>query len=452
MVNSLSSSPDIITPLRDNLSDCSWLQDPLLHPLFAAFADKGGELRFVGGAVRDSLIGRPVFDIDAATPLLPEEVIALLDQAGIRHIAPGLAHGTVTALLSADGGKARPLEITTLRRDTACDGRHAAVTFTDRWDEDAQRRDFTFNALYADAAGQVYDYTGGLADLAACRVRFIGDAGMRIREDGLRMLRYFRFLSTHAASEADPIALAACAENLELLQRLSGERIQHEMFKLLAADNPLPALDGMQQIGLLQRLLNRNTDLATCAWLQHYQPLWDTFPAHNLGLVRLALLCLSDPALMHFNQHAEAAQQLREHWRLSLKDVHVMISNMFNGQACYYDFSASVNENDIKRDLYYHSRNELLGIMLREGAIRRTPLADFTHVWQLANRLETPVLPVTAADLIAHGIPQGPQIGISLRSMKHLWDDFDFALSREELLEEFDQLAAKLPAIRFGDR
>ena len=210
-----------------------------------------GNARYVGGAVRDTLLGLEVKDIDLATALVPEEVIARLAKAGIRTVPTGIAHGTVTALLSEG-----PVEITTLRHDVSTDGRRATIAFADDWREDAARRDFTINALYADPdTGEIADFFGGLDDLAARRVRFIGDARQRIREDHLRILRYFRFQARFGSQPADAEAEAACAELAAMLKGLSRERIGMEMMNLLALPDPAPVAARMAELGVLAVVL-----------------------------------------------------------------------------------------------------------------------------------------------------------------------------------------------------
>jgi poly(A) polymerase len=232
------------------LPDAGWRHWAGLDDLARVLGGDADEARFVGGAVRDTLIGIDVADVDLATRHPPAEVLARLKAAGIRAVPTGLAHGTITAIL--DG---RPIEVTTLRRDVATDGRHAVVAFTDDWREDAARRDFTINALYADAAGgAVHDYFGGLRDLADRRVRFIGDPYRRIAEDHLRILRFFRF---HArfGDAIDPDGLAACAARANDLMALSRERIAAELLKLLVAPAAVPVMALMVAQGIWRAVL-----------------------------------------------------------------------------------------------------------------------------------------------------------------------------------------------------
>lgn len=225
------------------------LADPALARVLSAMQAAGARVWLVGGAVRNALLGEPVADIDLATDALPAEVTRLAEAAGLRAVPTGIEHGTVTVI--ADG---RGFEVTTLRRDVETDGRHAVVTFTDDLAEDAARRDFTMNALYAAPSGEVIDPVGGLPDLAARRLRFVGEPEARIREDYLRILRFFRFLARYGR-EADPAALAACAGLKPGLARIARERIGAEMRKLLAAPDPGPATALMAETGVLDLLL-----------------------------------------------------------------------------------------------------------------------------------------------------------------------------------------------------
>ena len=226
-----------------------------------------GNARYVGGAVRDTLLGLAVKDIDIATPIEPREVMRRLKAAGIRVIPTGIDHGTVTALL--DGG---PVEITTLRRDVSTDGRRATVAFASEWQDDAARRDFTINALYADpASGEIFDWFGGLDDLKARRVRFIGDAAQRIREDHLRILRYFRFQARFGSQPADPASENACAELAATLKGLSRERVGMEIFNLLALPDPAQTVARMAQLGVLGVVLPEGDPVALTALVTEEQ-------------------------------------------------------------------------------------------------------------------------------------------------------------------------------------
>ncbi|HEX8620755.1 MAG TPA: CCA tRNA nucleotidyltransferase, partial [Allosphingosinicella sp.] len=233
------------------LPTAQWQQREGMKPLLAALGAKAGATRYVGGCVRDTLLALPVSDVDLATRLTPEEVVARLGKARIKAVPTGIAHGTVTAVV---GGK--PVEVTTLRRDVATDGRRATIAYTDDWREDAARRDFTINALSADPASlEVHDYFGGEEDLAARRVRFIGDPLTRIAEDHLRILRFFRFYARFGRGDADGEALAACRARANDLMALSRERIADELTKLLGLPEPVDAVRLMVGHGILAPVL-----------------------------------------------------------------------------------------------------------------------------------------------------------------------------------------------------
>jgi len=233
------------------LAAMPWAAWTGMEPLLEALDADGGATRVVGGAVRDTLLGLPVSDVDLATRIAPGEVIERLEAAGIKAVPTGLAHGTITAVIAG-----RPVEVTTLRRDVETDGRHAVVAFTDDWQADAARRDFTINALSADpVSGEIFDYFGGLEDMATRSVRFIGDPRQRIAEDHLRILRFFRFHARFACGEPDCAALSACSERANDLMALSRERIADELMKLLALPDPGPSVGLMHQGGIFAPVL-----------------------------------------------------------------------------------------------------------------------------------------------------------------------------------------------------
>lgn len=240
----------LVSEAAQTLPDAEWRRDPALLRVWDALDGPGGTTRAVGGAVRDTLAGLPVADVDLATRLLPQDVVARLEGAGIKAVPTGIAHGTITAV--ADGKR---FEVTTLRRDVETDGRHAKIAFTDDWAADAARRDFTINALYADpVSGEVFDPVGGIADLRARRVRFIGDAGQRIDEDHLRILRWFRFLTRFGDGNVDPQTLQLIASRAPQLRGLSRERIADELLRLLALPEPLGSVRLMQSQGILAEI------------------------------------------------------------------------------------------------------------------------------------------------------------------------------------------------------
>ena len=295
-----------MTDTAQNLGQPVWMTAPETAAVFDALEAEGGPdcARFVGGCVRNALAGRPIDDIDIATTLPPDRVTTALKAARIAAIPTGIEHGTVTAVSAH-----KPHEITTLRRDVTTDGRRATVAFTDDWAEDAQRRDFTLNALYARRDGQVLDPTGrGVDDAKAGRIVFVGDPERRLREDHLRNLRFFRFQAWFGKGAPDPAALAACAALKDQVDGLAAERISKELLKLLAADDPRAAVRAMAEAGVLEVVLKVPPNLARFDALTGIEAdqLFESHP-----VLRLAAL-LPDDQL--------AAQRLAERLRLSNDD------------------------------------------------------------------------------------------------------------------------------------
>ena len=368
------------------LPPATWTTRADLAALFAALDPQGlGNSRYVGGAVRDTLLGTPAKDIDVATQLLPDDTMARLAVAGIKALPTGLAHGTVTAVL--DGG---PVEITTLRRDVATDGRHATVAFSDDWREDAARRDFTINALYADPRTlAVSDWFGGLEDLAARRVRFIGDAEQRIREDYLRVLRYFRFQARFGTLPADAAAEAACAALAPGMKGLSRERIAGELLNLLGLPDPAPTVRRMAALGVLREVLPESLEQGLGA-LERLIAAEAHAGLRPDALRRLAALLPANPAL---------ATATGSRLRLSIPQRKRL------AQAVEPDLDAN------PRTLAYR-----IG---RESAVDRLLLAG-----QSVSALEgwtAPRLPLKGGDIMARGVGAGPEIARVLRAVEARW-------------------------------
>ncbi len=348
-------------------------------------------LRWVGGAVRDTLLEQPVKDVDAATPLLPDDVLARLATAGIRAVPTGIAHGTVTAVLP-DG----PVEITTLRRDVATDGRHATIAFASEWRDDAARRDFTINALYADPRTlEISDWFDGLADLAQRRVRFIGDPVQRIREDHLRILRYYRFQARFGA-ELDEAAEAACAELAPTLKGLSRERVAMELLNLLALPDPAATLARMDAAGVLPIALPERS--AEGIALLHQLIGWEQ--AHAMvpdPLRRLAALLPADP---------RPAEQAAARLRLSTAQ-RKRLALAAGRQA---------SDRDDPRALAYRlGRAEALDRLALTGG-DPSPLAGW----------DVPAFPLKGGAIIARGITAGPDVARLLRTVEDRWIDRRF--------------------------
>ncbi|WP_068073703.1 CCA tRNA nucleotidyltransferase [Novosphingobium lentum] len=386
------------------LPPAPWTQRADLAELLTALDPAGEACRFVGGAVRDTLLGQEVADIDVATTLEPVEVIARLDAAGIRSVPTGLAHGTVTAIREHGN-----VEITTLRRDVSTDGRRATVAFSSDWRDDAARRDFTINALYADPHElTVADYFGGLDDLAARRVRFIGDPEQRIREDYLRILRYFRFQARFGSLPADTEAESACARLAPGMKALSRERVGWELLNLLALPDPAPTVARMAELGVLREVLPEVREAGPQALAALVMEERSQGVARD-GLRRLAALLPPEPAL---------AEQLAARLRLSIAQ-RKRLSVVARG-----DDASSTGD---PRALAYR-----IG---RDAAIDRLLIAG-QSVAPLAG-WEKPRLPIKGGDIVARGIGPGPEVARILQTVEARWvaEGFPDAARVAELLE-----------------
>lgn len=387
----------------------SWLQEAGLQRLFGAVEARGGEARAVGGCVRDFLLGVRGGDVDIACTLRPEVMMEIGAEQSWKAIPTGLAHGTVTLVLPE-----RVVEVTTLRRDVTTDGRHAEVAFTQQFEEDAARRDFTMNALYMDFRGYVNDYFGGEEDIRAQRVRFIGTPGDRIREDGLRILRFFRFLATHGKPPADDAAIRAIAGQRGMLEKLSGERIQQEMKKLLGAADPTYALTQMCMLALGQVLTGaawHPTQLSEL--LQREQ----RFGAEGTPWVRL--LAMIDPA-----QHVAAAGMICERWKLSRADMAVL---EFLTAPPVFD-----KPHAVKEALRHYKREWVQQSLLLQSL--HNPEVSLQASLPLVRSWDVPVFPIAARDLLDKGIQEGRELGVALRILEQRWVESEYRLRREDLL------------------
>ncbi len=365
-----------------------------------------GAVRMVGGAVRDALLGVEAADIDLATVHPPEDIVRRVKGAGLRAIPTGLAHGTVTAI--ADG---RPFEVTTLRRDVATDGRHAVVAFTHDWAEDAARRDFTINALLADPlTGEVVDYWDGAADLAAGRVRFIGEPLARIAEDHLRILRFFRFHARFGRGEPDLAALAACTARTNDLMALSRERVRDELLKLLCAQDPVPTLRTMLAHGILAPILPDARAPDDLARLIAHETAAQETPARKpcAPLRRLAALLPADAALLDaigYRLRLSTAERKR---------LAAMAPRLRTLPA------------DPRVLAWAHGHETARDLLLLGGA--GPELLARLAAW------ERPRLPIGGSDLVAAGVAPGPEVARRLRVAEGAWVASGFALGRDDLL------------------
>jgi poly(A) polymerase len=381
----------------------AWMDEPPVQVLLAALARGGIAARFVGGCVRDTVLGRAVKEIDIAVDKPPETVMRALEAADLRVVPTGLKHGTVTAIV-----KGRPFELTTLRRDVETDGRRAVVAFTDDWLEDAKRRDFTFNAMYADPDGTIWDPFDGRADLLAGRVRFIGDPDQRIAEDHLRILRFFRFHAWFGKPPLDGAGFDACRRNAGSLSSLSAERVAKELLRLLAAPAPADALEAMVEAGALDHWL---PDYAGAARLKALIAREDTPDP----LRRLAAI-VSPPATAVAKRLKLSTQQSL---RLQLMLEPAEPGDLENRHAALYRLGTSL----------------FIDRVLLEGP------DDWRAALALARSWTPPELPIGGADALALGLKPGPQVGALLEAVERWWIAGDFSADRAACLAELKRLA-----------
>lgn len=365
--------------------------------VLAALGSAGATPRFVGGCVRDGLLGRNSSDLDIAIDQMPEDSMRLLENCGIKVIPTGLKHGTITAV--ADG---QHFEVTALRVDVENFGRHAKVAFTDDWRLDAARRDFTINAIYADGDGRLYDPVGGRADLAAGRVRFVGDPAQRIDEDKLRILRFFRFQALFGQGAPDAQAVAACTAAAPGIDGLSGERVRDEIFKLLAAPEPLPSLELMARAGVLQHVLPAGFRFGGLAQS-------DGDPLRRLSAIAKG--------------GAPAARAIGQRLRLSARQGQRLGFLM----APPAQLTPSMARTALRQLLYDHGAERIDDLARQQGAAGLLPrLQDAAP----------PAFPLSGRDAVAAGMRPGPAVGQALRALEASWRANDFAATRQQLLAE----------------
>ena len=402
------------------------LASPGLAKVFETLCVDGDDAWLVGGCVRNTLLGEPASDLDIATQGLPGQVMARASAAGLKAVPTGIDHGTVTLIV--DG---MPFEVTSLRKDIETDGRRAVVAFTRDLADDAARRDFTMNALYVDRQGILHDPIGGRDDLEARRVRFIGDADARIREDYLRTLRYFRFYGWYGKGSPDRDAIRAIVANKAGLSGLSAERVWSELLKILASPQVTRSLLWMRQTGVYQIILPESPDMDGFARFMRVE---DAAGIHPDPLLRLmALLPLGNIA------RADALAG-----RLKLSGVERERLAETQATCAELDTTRLDDQKALRAALYHHGERAVRDAL----ALQHAAVADLDPEaslpegmgqkvaggWNLADTWQKPKLPVTGADLLARGIAAGPQLGAALKVMEGAWVGSDFTLGREDLL------------------
>ena len=398
-----------------NADQMPWMQTAEVLALFAALP--AGSLRFVGGCVRNAIWNEPVGDIDLACQLDPEAVTSALDTAKIRYVPTGIEHGTVTAVI--DG---TPYEITSLRRDVETDGRRATVAYTTDWAEDAQRRDMTINALYADLSGRVFDPTGlGLEDMQSRKFRFVGQADDRVREDYLRILRFFRFLAWYGGQEkVDAASLKACREHQSGIKTLSVERIWMEMKKLLSAPNPVRACHIMLTNGILETVFPEANNVDGLEALVKLETREGIAPD---PLLRIMAMSAREPLQM-----ALLAKRLK---------MSKLETSRLRGWA---DDDAQLSTNMAERDklaaIYKSGKSVIYDRTRLRAAGETDPIqsARWMALAALAMEWEVPIFPLTGRDLTDVGVPTGPAMGKALKALEALWVRSGFSTEKPQLL------------------
>lgn len=391
----MSSENKIIRP--------DWFDWPHIQTFCRLCAAHNLAIRFVGGCVRDTLMQREVHDIDVATSALPADMIKVFSHPPYKAIATGLSHGTVTIVIDS-----HPIEVTTLRHDLACDGRHAVVAFTDSWREDALRRDFTMNALMLSPDGTLYDEVGGINDIRRGCVRFIGDPLSRIQEDGLRILRFFRFLATHATSAPDTEALDACRTMAPMLEDLSAERIAQEMLKLLAAPDPVTALQLMLDYDVITLFAEATPDIQYVEKLIEYERVLNIDPD---ALLRLVML------------YGTTSMNIAKRWKLSVRQQELVI--------LLCQAAPLTTAQQVMLFLYTHGRHYTTLCVMRDIVRHQAK----PSLMDSALRADIPVFPLSGKDLLAQGYIEGAALGATLQTLEQQWMTSGFTLDKTSLLK-----------------
>lgn len=407
----------------NSLAGRDWFEKPALKRIFTLLNADGGEVRIVGGAVRNALMDLPVVDVDMATTLTPDVVVQRAKAAGIKAVPTGIEHGTVTLVIDGEG-----FEVTTLRRDVETNGRHAQVAFGTDWQTDAERRDLTINALYANEKGEIIDLIDGLPDVETRTVRFIGDAAMRISEDYLRILRFFRFFAHYGSGRPDADGLRASARAKDKLGTLSAERVWSELKKLLSARDPSRALLWMRQSGVLAEILPETEK-------------WGIDAIHGLVATEQSLGWAVDPMLRL------AAIVPPDKERLAALATRLRLSKAEAGYLANWASAPVIDpemkETALDRLLY---REGVEGVKTRlklalasaradlsAGDAAMQKVARLSTLLTRAEKFKKPGFPLSGADVMAAGVEAGPKVGEVLKSLEEKWIDVNFSLDRAAL-------------------
>ena len=407
--------------IRDNYLDINKLiKNKKILRLFLVVKHHGGVLRFVGGAVRDALRGIEGSDLDFATDLSPDELAEACAEEGLKTVPIGIKYGTIGVMIDD-----KLVEVTSLRKDIKTDGRHAEVEFTDNWEEDASRRDLTINAVYADEKGNVFDYYNGIEDLEKGKVRFIGSASQRIKEDYLRILRFFRFYSLFGIGKPDKKALDACIENREGLKNLSMERIRDELFKLMLTPKAAETMQIIQDNNILSYVM---PDAKRIDALSFLMKLTASKNIPGKPLRRIFTIYQPDKNL---------AENLAVRLRLSRKEKQEFI-RWAETDIPMKDF---LEDNSLRRIIYIYGKEFVADKFLLKMAKDKEVPPAWEFVWDNIQKNNIPVFPLKGKDLIDKGGVLPQEVGKHLKALETLWINSNFSMSKKELLEQISSLS-----------
>lgn len=402
--------------IRDNYLDINKIvKDKKIFKLFRAVENHGGVLRFVGGAVRNTLRGIETSDLDLATDLNPDELVEACMEHGIKTVPIGIKFGTVGVIING-----KVLEVTSLRKDIKSDGRHSEVVFTSDWEIDASRRDLTINAVYADEKGNVFDYYNGISDLENGIVRFIGNPNVRIKEDYLRILRFFRFYADFGIGEIDKKSLQACKENHKGLKQLSGERIRDELSKILLSSQAAKVTKIMAENGILDNIL---PEVKYFENMDFIIKLCNKYKLEANWLRRL-FIC--------FNPDKILAESLANRLKLSKKDKSLFVSLAVN----QLSLEQLTDKKTLAVLIYIHGKDFCYHKLILEMAQQNQDIENLPELLRFIEEADVPTFPIKGRDLIALGLNENSQIGITLKKLETDWINSGFSLSREDLLKK----------------
>lgn len=401
--------------IRDNFLNINKIiKDPDILRVFRAVENYGGVMRFVGGCVRDAIAGIEVKDLDLATDLSPDEMEEACSEAGLKTIPIGIKFGTIGVVVNGE-----VLEVTSLRKDVKTDGRRAVVEFTDNWEVDASRRDLTINAVYADEKGNVFDYYNGIEDLEKGIVRFIGKPEKRIREDYLRILRFFRFYSIFSKGKIDEDALKACIKNRDGMKTLSKERVRDEVGKIMLTPNAVKVMKIMFENGILKNFLPKENSLDRLDFLLNW---FDDVRIPNADLRRIFIIINPDRKMVEKVAAAMKFSNKKKDHMLAIVRMNVSLDEI-------------LDEANLDKLIYLYGKDVVVDKLIITSALENKMVEDiWRRISQIQDRI-VPIFPVKGKDIMILGA-KDKQIGEVLNAIEKMWIDSHFHMTRDELLEE----------------